>query len=105
MPSYQRVDYTTAEGKQSAAYYDVKTQDAWNVFTREPVALTQDPTTNRYSEWVPTPRTVEPREPLRHARERPTRVTVSPIISPLMIIPAGLFGLGMIWLELTFGLK
>jgi hypothetical protein len=99
---YERVDYTTSEGKQSAAYYDAKSQDAWNVFTRLPVALTQDPVTNKFSEWVPTP--ISSQDHVSR-QQRPIPVTVRPIISPLMIIPAGLFGLGMIWLELTFGLK
>lgn len=103
MPSYQRVDYTTAEGKQSAAYWDAKTQDAWNVFTREPVAITQDPVTHKFSEWVPTPSNVPSTS--KQPKQRPIPVTVAPIVTPWMIIPAGLFGLGMIWLELTFGLK
>ena len=100
---YERVDYTTSEGKQSAAYYDKQSQNAWNVFTREPVALTQDPVTNRYSEWVPIPASAHVAN--QATRAKPLPVTVRPIIHPIMIIPAGLFGLGMIWLELTFGLK
>ena len=103
---YERVDYTTSEGKQSAAYYDAKSQNAWNVFTREPVALTQDPATNRYSEWVPTPASAHvANQATRSPRERALPVVVRPIVTPLMIVPAALFGLGMIWLELTLGLK
>jgi hypothetical protein len=104
--SYERIDYTTHKGLKSSAYYDRPTQQAWDVFTQNPVAVTQNPLTNLYSEWVPTPvpavRAVSaaPVKPERVVK--PTRVVLQPYVAPWQIIPVGLFGLAMIWLELTF---
>ena len=103
--SYQRTDYTTSEGKKSAAYYEPLTMDAWDVFTRVPVALIKDTVTGLFSERAP----VAPVPPVKTPSERtraPVPVTIRPVIHPLMIIPVGLFGLFCIWAELTnFGLK
>lgn len=98
--TYERVSYTTLTGKQSSAYYDAKSLEAWDVFSRMPLALIQDPVTNLFSEWEPKKaKSSVGNEP---NKVRGTTVTVRPLISPLMIIPTGLFGLACVWLELTF---
>ena len=102
--SYQRTDYTTTEGKKSSAYYEPLTMDAWDVFSRVPVALVADPVTGAFSEWEPPAPVKAVKAPSE--RTKPLPVTIRPFIHPLMIIPAGLFGLFCIWAELThFGLK
>lgn len=98
--SYQRVNYTTLNGTQASAYWDPKTLEAWDVNTRLLVALMQDPVTNLFVEWEP--KRAKSSVGNQPNQVRGTTVTQRPLVHPLMIIPTGLFGLGMIWLELTF---
>jgi len=97
MSNFGRVDYIKYGGKQSSAYYNERTLEAWDVYSREPVAITQDPTTGVFSEWVPTPKPKEMQSPQRETRQ----VALRPLVTPWQIIPIGLFGLACIWLELA----
>ena len=97
--TYQRVDYTTHKGAKSSAYYDELTQSAYDVFTQHAVAITQNPVTGLYSEWVPTPVRAQD-----HVANKVQQITIKPNVSPWMIVPTGLFGIGCIWLEMTFHL-
>jgi hypothetical protein len=97
MSNFTRVDYTKYGGKLSSAYYNEATLEAWDVYTREPVAITQDPTTGVFTEWVPTPKPKETQPPQQGTRQ----IQLKPVISFWQIIPVGLFGLACIWLELA----
>ena len=97
MSNFRRVDYISFGGKPSSAYYNERTLEAWDVFTRLQVAIVQDPKTGVFSELVPTTKPKESQSPQRGARQ----VALKPLVNPLQIIPIGLFGLACIWLELA----
>lgn len=92
--TYGRVNYTTRLGKLSSAYLEPLTGDAWDVYSREPVLLVQD-LDKSYRETVPLPA-------ISHIANQSNNVILKPQVSLLMLIPVIFFGLGMLWLSLTF---
>ena len=103
--SYQRTDYTTKDGKKSAAYYEPLTGDAWDVFTRAPVALVAD-VGDTFVEWVPPAPVpaVKPSPGRTRAEEKPLLVTLRPRITAWSLVPMLGACVGIVWLYLTHGL-
>ena len=97
--SYQRIDYTTRKGDLSSAYWEPVTGDAWDVFSRMPVAIAGD--VGSYSERLLESPPIPARGHVAN-RSQPVAVTVRPYISVWMLVPVILFAIGMLWMAQTF---